>query len=113
MELLPQYQQDLSALGLLFVRSHERHARAAQCGRDADARASGPVTINHSGQLPSVTISFNLAPGVSLGAATGEMQRLATQNLPSGDHDGVLGHGAGVSVDAGGTAGRSSFSRSS
>ncbi len=42
------------------------------------------MTINHSGQLPSVTLSFNLAPGASLGAATAEVQRLATQTLPSG-----------------------------
>ncbi len=47
-------------------------------------RSAGPVTVNHSGQMPSVTISFNLVPGVSLGTATAEMQRLATQNLPSG-----------------------------
>ncbi|MDB4873853.1 MAG: multidrug resistance protein [Gemmatimonadetes bacterium] len=83
MELLPQYQQDISALGLLFVKG----TTGALLPLKAVAtltKTSGPVTINHSGQLPSVTISFNLAPSASLGAATAEMQRLATVNLPSG-----------------------------
>ena len=48
------------------------------------SKSLGPVTINHSGQLPSVTLSFNLAPGASLGAATAEVQRLASQTLPAG-----------------------------
>ncbi len=43
----------------------------------------GPVAINHSGQIPSVTISFNLAPGASLGAATAEMEKLSAQSLPA------------------------------
>jgi hydrophobic/amphiphilic exporter-1 (mainly G- bacteria), HAE1 family len=42
----------------------------------------GPLTVNHSGQLPSVTISFNLAPGVALGQAVGEAQSLASSMLP-------------------------------
>ncbi|HVA15398.1 MAG TPA: efflux RND transporter permease subunit [Stellaceae bacterium] len=43
----------------------------------------GPVTINHQGQLPSVTISFNLAPNVSLGTAVNEIAQLErTTNLP-------------------------------
>jgi HAE1 family hydrophobic/amphiphilic exporter-1 len=49
------------------------------------------VTVNHSGQLPSVTLSFNLAPGVSLGAATAEVQRLALQTLPAGISTGFSG----------------------
>ena len=39
--------------------------------------------MNHSGQLPSVTLSFNLPPGVSLGAAVNEVQKVARQTLPS------------------------------
>jgi HAE1 family hydrophobic/amphiphilic exporter-1 len=83
LELLPQYQHDLSALGLLFVKG----TTGALVPLKAVAtlkRTSGPVTINHSGQLPSVTMSFNLAPGASLGAATAEVQRLSNQNIPSG-----------------------------
>ena len=42
----------------------------------------GPLTVNHTGQLPSVTISFNLAPGVALGQAVNEVQKLASSMLP-------------------------------
>ncbi|HEY2374730.1 MAG TPA: efflux RND transporter permease subunit [Gemmatimonadaceae bacterium] len=83
MELLPQYQQDVRALGLLYVRS----AAGAIVPLSAVAtlkKSMGAASVNHSGQLPSVTLSFNLAPGVSLGAATAEVQRLATQALPAG-----------------------------
>ena len=42
----------------------------------------GPLTVNHSGQLPSVTISFDLEPGVALGQAVSEVEGLATSMLP-------------------------------
>ncbi|MGE5243940.1 MAG: efflux RND transporter permease subunit, partial [Betaproteobacteria bacterium] len=42
----------------------------------------GPQTVNHSGQLPSVTISFGLKPGVSLGEATAIVKRTADALLP-------------------------------
>ena len=43
----------------------------------------GPLSVNHSGQMPSVTLSFNLAPGASLGEAVNAVQRTANQTLPS------------------------------
>ena len=43
----------------------------------------GPQSINHSGQLPSVSISFGLRPGISLGAATDHVQRVAHEVLPA------------------------------
>ena len=82
-ELLPQYQQDLSALGLLFIRSESGTLIPLKSVATL-SKSVGPVTVNHSGQMPSVTISFNLPDGVSLGEATSEMQRLASQHLPSG-----------------------------
>jgi hydrophobic/amphiphilic exporter-1 (mainly G- bacteria), HAE1 family len=42
----------------------------------------GPQSINHSGQLPSVSVSFGLRPGVSLGAATEHVKRVADRVLP-------------------------------
>jgi len=42
----------------------------------------GPQSINHSGQLPSVSISFGLRPGVSLGAATNHVKQVADRILP-------------------------------
>jgi HAE1 family hydrophobic/amphiphilic exporter-1 len=90
LELLPQYQQDISALDLLFVKSSA--GRFVPLSTLATlAKSSGPVAVNHSGQLPSVTLSFNLADGVSLGEGTAEVQRLALQNLPSGLTTGFSG----------------------
>jgi HAE1 family hydrophobic/amphiphilic exporter-1 len=43
----------------------------------------GPLSVNHSGQLPSVTISFDTRPGVSIGQAVDDVQRVARQTLPS------------------------------
>ena len=45
--------------------------------------STGPLTVNHSGQIPSVTLSFNLAPGISLGTAVTDVQNLARRTLPS------------------------------
>ncbi len=82
-ELLPKYQQDPVAMGYLYVQS----ATGQLLPLSSVARITkgvGPVAVAHSGQLPSVTVSFNLRPGVALGTATAEVQRIATQSLPSG-----------------------------
>ena len=82
MELMPQYQSDVGALGRLWVRS----SRGPLVPLSTVARFTnsvGPVTVNHSGQLPSATISFNLAPGVSLGSALDAVRAQAAQVLPS------------------------------
>ena len=81
MELLPKYQLDLSALDLLYIRS----ANGTLVPLSAVATISqtaGPLSVNHSGQLPSVTLSFNLPPGIALGQATAEVQRVANKILP-------------------------------
>jgi HAE1 family hydrophobic/amphiphilic exporter-1 len=44
---------------------------------------SGPQTINHYGQLPAATVSFNLQPGASLGEVVSNIQEVATRELPS------------------------------
>ena len=90
MELLPQYQQDLSAMSMLYIRSKT----GALVPLSAVARitqSAGALSINHSGQLPSVTLSFNLRPGVSLGQATTEVQRIANRTLPSSISTGFSG----------------------
>jgi hydrophobic/amphiphilic exporter-1 (mainly G- bacteria), HAE1 family len=82
MELLPQYQSDIPSLGKLWVRS----SRGPLVPLSTVARfvnSVGPVTVNHSGQLPSVTISFNLANGVSLGTGLKAVTQEAAQVLPS------------------------------
>ncbi|MDO8666579.1 MAG: efflux RND transporter permease subunit, partial [Gemmatimonadales bacterium] len=82
MELQPQYQRDYSAINLLYVRS--RTGALVPLGAVASLKpAVGPLSVNHSGQLPSITLSFNLRPGVSLGQAVDAVQSLAGQTLPS------------------------------
>jgi HAE1 family hydrophobic/amphiphilic exporter-1 len=82
MELLPEFQQDVESLGKLWVRSTQ--GKVVPLSTVAKfATGVGPVTVNHSGQLPAVTISFDLANGVSLGGALGDVQREAKDVLPS------------------------------
>jgi hydrophobic/amphiphilic exporter-1 (mainly G- bacteria), HAE1 family len=82
MELDPRHQRDITDLSLLYVRS----SSGALVPLDAAARLTrslGPLTVNHLGQLPAVTISFNLRPGTSLGVAVAAVDREAKATLPS------------------------------
>ncbi len=82
MELLPQYQQDLSALSLLYIRSG--NGPLVPLTSLATLNSSvGPLTVNHAGQLPSVTVSFDLRQGVAIGTAVAEVRRVARQLLPA------------------------------
>ena len=74
----------------------------------------GPVTVNHSGQIPSVTISFNLAPGVSLGTAVTAVQQAGAQDvLPPTIAASFSGIAAGVHEHAAGPARAAACSRCS
>jgi HAE1 family hydrophobic/amphiphilic exporter-1 len=83
MELLPQYQRDPAALSMLYVRSSS--GKLVPLGSVARlTRTVGPLTVNHLGQLPAVTISFNLRPGVSLGDAVAQINGLERElRLPA------------------------------
>ena len=77
-----RYQRDPAALSMLYlttptgslvplstvVRTHQ---------------AVGPLSVNHTGQLPSVTLSFNLKPGVALGDAVARVEQVARETLPA------------------------------
>ena len=81
MELEPEFQTDIVDLSLLYVRS----SSGQLVPLDSLVRMTpglGPLTVNHSGQIPSVTLSFNLRPDVALGQATDEVNRLARETLP-------------------------------
>jgi HAE1 family hydrophobic/amphiphilic exporter-1 len=68
LEVEPRYQAGPAALPMLYVRS----TTGALVPLSAVARLSysvGPLTVSHQGQLPSVTFSFDLKPGVSLSQA--------------------------------------------
>jgi HAE1 family hydrophobic/amphiphilic exporter-1 len=81
MEYLPEWQRDARVLSAVHVR--------ASGGRLVDIMALtkprntvGPLYINHLGQLPAITVSFNLQPGVSLGDAVDRVQEAARETLP-------------------------------
>src|SRR5580765_6715709 len=75
MELLPQFKDDHDALGMLYIRSNSGKLVPLNAVAKL-TRSVGPLTVNHLGQLPAVTISFNLKPGVSLGDAVEEIRGL-------------------------------------
>jgi HAE1 family hydrophobic/amphiphilic exporter-1 len=73
LEVDPELQRDPSALEKLYVRS----SRGMLVPLDSVARLQpgvGPLTVNHLGQLPAVTISFNTRPGVSLSEAVAQVE---------------------------------------
>ena len=79
MELEQRFRDDPAALSLLHVRSTT--GKLIPLGSVATMRRDvAPLTVNHFGQFPSVTISFNLAPGVPLGDAVEQVNAL-TQEL--------------------------------
>jgi HAE1 family hydrophobic/amphiphilic exporter-1 len=82
MELLPEYQRDPSALKMLYVRS-SKDELVPLLSLGHFVTGAGPLTVNHSGQIPSVTISFNLSEGVALSQAVAAVTRTARETLPS------------------------------
>jgi len=86
LEVMPEFQTDPDALSKLYIRSTGNATNMlVPLGAVATlGRSIGPMTISHLGQLPSVTISFNLAPGVSLGTVVDEVHQIeATAHIPA------------------------------
>ncbi len=87
-ELLPEFQNNPDKLSLLYVRSNA----GKLVSLDTVAKlvpSVGPLMVNHLGQLPAATISFNLKPGIALGDATKLVEREANRTLP-GDIQGTF-----------------------
>jgi HAE1 family hydrophobic/amphiphilic exporter-1 len=82
LELEPQYQTDPSALSMLYIRSNKGTLVPLNSVATL-TRSLGPLTVNHLGQLPAVTISFNLKPGAPLGDAVNAVQKIAHSLLPA------------------------------
>ena len=83
LEVLPEYQRTPDALSKLYLRS----TNGSLIPLDSVVRTkrqTGPLSINHFGQLPAVTISFNLRPGFSLGqAATAVDNQVREMRMPA------------------------------
>jgi HAE1 family hydrophobic/amphiphilic exporter-1 len=81
LELKPEFQADPAALSLLYFKNNTGRLIPLDTLAKVETD-SGPQTINHYGQLPSATVSFNLQPGASLGEVVSQIQKLATEELP-------------------------------
>jgi HAE1 family hydrophobic/amphiphilic exporter-1 len=82
MDVQKQFQEDPNMLSDLYIHSSSGQLVPLSAVSRFDTNV-GPLTVNHTGQLPSVTISFNLAPGVALGQAVSEVRSLASSMLPA------------------------------
>jgi len=83
LELAPQFRQDPSALSELYVPGTGGRL-IPLAAFTSFQRTVGPLTVNHQAGTPAATISFNLAPGVSLGEAVSRVQDVERQlNLPA------------------------------
>src|SRR5439155_8792710 len=119
LELAPQFQNDPSALSLLYFKATPGQGggasnaaptggaglagAAGQAGGNAGtvvpldtlahtSQVVGPQTVNHHGQLPAVTISFGLEPGAALGTVLSRVREVADRTLPetvSGEFQGA------------------------
>ena len=84
LEAKPEYQRDPTLLSRLYVKSSVVGGALVPIDSLVTvSRGVGPLTVTHSGQLPAVTLSFDLAPGVSLGAALAKVDAEARDVLPA------------------------------
>ena len=82
LELEPKYQADPRALSLLYFKTPGSKLIPLDTMAQVVTEI-GPQTINHYGQLPAATLSFNLKPGAALGSVVTQVQNLATKQLPA------------------------------
>jgi HAE1 family hydrophobic/amphiphilic exporter-1 len=112
LEALPEVQQDPDALGKIFLKTNATGQATATGGGvngvgvlngptiplsavTRIVRSVGPLQVNHQGQQPAVTISFNLAPGFALGGAVDAIRRIEREaNLPASIASGFQGSAA-------------------
>ena len=110
MQSMPEFQTDPTALSKIFLKTRADNPNAAAAGGGASGTGVltgpsiplsavtklvpkvGPLQVNHQGQQPSVTISFNLAPGVALGYAVDQIQKIEREaGLPASITTGFQG----------------------
>src|SRR5688572_1970467 len=83
LELDRRYQADINAMESLYIQSPG--GAMVPLSAVAEVKSGvGPISVAHMGQLPSVMLSFNLAPGVSVGDAVTAVQAIADETLPAG-----------------------------
>jgi len=104
LELLPQYQADPSALSRLYVTAQDG-TLVPLTAVTKITNGTMPLSINHQGQLPSVTISFDLAPGYALSDAVSTINRVQKDiSLPQTVQASFQGAAQAYQSSTGGTA---------
>lgn len=83
LQVLPEDQREVGAIPQLHVRSTKTGMLVPIDAVANVKQTVGPLSVNHLGQLPSVTISFNLAPGSSIGPAVAQVEHIARELLPA------------------------------
>jgi hydrophobic/amphiphilic exporter-1 (mainly G- bacteria), HAE1 family len=83
LELKPEFQADPNALSMLYFKASNGNLipldTLAQVRQEV-----GPQSVNHYGQLSAATVSFNLAPGSSLGNVFEQINALLDEHVPAG-----------------------------
>jgi HAE1 family hydrophobic/amphiphilic exporter-1 len=91
LENMPEYQTGPNDLDRMFLKTASGTS-VPLSAVTTFTRSVGPLQVNHQGQQPAVTISFNLSPGVSLGAAVDAIQKLERdERLPASINTGFQG----------------------
>ena len=79
LEVQPEFQDDPTALTKIYVSGAGRRRRSRSAPSRISAPSVQPLSVNHQGQFPAVTLSFNLAPGIAIGQAVEEIQELQAE----------------------------------
>lgn len=82
MQLKPEFQKNADALTMLYVRSAVSGQLVRLDALGTIRETTGPVTVNHTGQLQSVTFAFSGKDGTSMGGITQAVNQLAKDKLP-------------------------------
>ena len=90
LEVAPEFRRNPSSLATLYIKS--ARGELVPLTTVASIRETlSPLTINHSGQIPAATISFNLKPGSAIGTAIDEINRFSRETLPATVHTAFQG----------------------
>ena len=91
LEVLPEFQQNPASLDQLYVKTNTGTAVPISTFTHLKTVLSS-LTVNHQGQFPSITLSFNLAPGIALGQAVDEVDSAEREiGMPANVHGGFAG----------------------
>ena len=82
LQLKDEFQRDPRSLALLYLRNKDGKLIPIEAITKMKPTV-GPLSVSHLGQVPSTTITFNLAPGVSLSDVTGGIEKVAAAELPA------------------------------